>query len=739
MNQWLQAVGEMAERIRRYDWAATSLGPMADWPEVLKTTVSLCLDSSFPQAVMWGDDLITLHNDAFIPILGNKPSALGVPFGEVWHEVWDDIRPIAQQALAGKATYIEHFPLSVERSGSPEQAWFTFCYSPIRDGRGRVVGMLDTVTETTETVLANRKLGFLDDLSRATAHVTDPDAVMAVTTRLLGEHLNLSSCSYADMDADQDGLTVRGEWAAAQSRGLPRRNRLSVFGQVATTRLGAGKPVRINTLDELEPADAAVLRELHIAATLCMPLVKDGRLTALMAVHDSAPRRWSRYEQALLAEVAQRCWAHIERSRAEVRLRELKAGLEERVELMVARYKAEVSEHHEARKMETIGQLSGGIAHDFNNLLTPIMGTLELIRRRLPDDRSQVLVEGALHAAERARSLVGRLLTFARRQTLKPQPVDLQSLVSGMGELIERSLGPRIEVLVDIPAGLPTLLVDPHQLELALLNLALNARDAMGSGGRLEIAAAEEEVAGGRVKGLLAGRYICVTVSDNGSGMSLETLKRCMEPFYSTKGIDRGTGLGLATVQGLAMQSGGGIDIVSQEGEGTRVSLWLPITAEPVQDEEPLVEAGSVASECQLLLVDDDERVRETTALQLRELGYRVIEVDSASAALQRIAEGVQVDVLITDQLMPGKTGLELAGELREQLPGLPVLIITGYANLAPEQLHGFAILAKPFRERELAAALIRLLEGPATALVLDPVGAGLVSDEARNNTAQPD
>ena len=715
MTQWLQASGEMAERIRRHDWAATALGPMADWPEVLKTTLSLCLDSSFPQAVMWGDDLITLHNDAFIPILGNKPSALGIPFGEVWHEVWDSIRPIAEQALAGKATYIEHFPLTIERSGSPEQAWFTFCYSPIRDGQGRVVGMLDTVTETTETVLANRKLGFLDELSRATAHITDPDAVMAVTTRLLGQHLRLSSCAYADMDVDQDGLTVRGEWSAAHSRGLPRRNRLSHFGPLATSRLGAGQPVQIDTLEQLQPETAAALRALDIAATLCMPLVKDGRLTALMAVHDCAPRIWSRYEQALLAEVAQRCWAHIERARAEVRLRELKACLEERVELMVAQYKSEVSEHHEARKMETIGQLSGGIAHDFNNLLTPIMGTLDLIRRRLPDERSQVLVEGALHAAERARSLVGRLLTFARRQTLKPQPVDLHSLVSGMGELIERSLGPRIEVVIDISPDLPALLVDPHQLELALLNLALNARDAMGSGGRLAIAALAEEVAGGQVKGLLAGRYIRLTVSDNGSGMSAETLKRCMEPFYSTKGIDRGTGLGLSTVQGLAMQSGGGIGIASQEGQGTQVSLWLPVTKQPVADDELPAETTAVSSGVQLLLVDDDERARHTTALQLGELGYRVVEADSASTALHRIAEGVRIDALVTDQLMPGKTGVELARELREQLPGLPVLIITGYANLTPEQLQGFAVLAKPFRGRELAAALQRLLE-PAPA-----------------------
>ncbi|MDR0278811.1 MAG: response regulator [Paucimonas sp.] len=711
MTEWLQAGGEMAERIRRYDWASTALGPIADWPEVLRTTVSLCLDSSFPQAVMWGEELVTLHNDAFAPILGSKPSALGVPFGEVWQEAWDEIRPIAEQALAGKATYIEHFPLVIQRRGAPEQAWFTFCYSPIRDGSGRVVGMLDTVTETTETVLANRKLGFLDALSRATASVTDPEAVMAITTRLLGEHLQLSNCAYADMDADQNGFTVQGEWAAPHAVHLPRRHRLSDFGAAVAARLHAGQPLQVNDLDGLEPAAAATFQALGITATLCMPLVKDGRLTALMAVHDQTPRPWSDYEQALVCDVTQRCWAHIERARAELKVRELKACLEERVELMVAQYKAEVIEHHETRKMETIGQLSGGIAHDFNNLLTPIMGTLDLIRRRLQDPRSQALVDGALHAAERARVLVGRLLTFARRQHLNPQAVRLDALVSGMQELVARSLGPRIRIETHISPQLPALMVDPHQLELAILNLAVNARDAMQEGGRLDISAKLTDIPSGLVKGLIAGRYVCLMVTDNGCGMDESTLKHCMDPFFSTKGVGQGTGLGLSTVQGLAMQSGGAISIASQEGKGTQVSIWLPITEAPVVEDEACVDLRISSRPLQLLLVDDDEMARNTTAMQLHELGYRIAEAGSAAAAMRLIVDGLVVDALITDQIMPGKAGIELARELRGLLPQLPVLIITGYSALTPAQLQGFGVLAKPFRRAELGAALARVLE----------------------------
>jgi len=711
MTQWLQANGEMAERIRRHDWSTTSLGPLSDWPDVLRTTVSLCLDSSFPQAVMWGDELLTLHNDAFVPILGSKPSALGIPFGEVWREVWEEIRPIAEQALAGKATYIEHFPLVIQRSGVPEQAWFTFCYSPIRDGSGRVVGMLDTVTETTETVLANRKLGFLDALSRATADVTDPEAVMATSAQLLGEHLGVANCAYADVEADQNGLAVRGEWVAPGAACLPRHPSLNDFGHLAVTRLREGQPLRVDALDELQASEAAALQPLALQAMLCVPLLKDGRLSALMVVRDRAPRSWSAYEQALLAEVAQRCWGHVQRARAEVKLRELTACLEERVELMVAQSKAEVIEHHEVRKMETIGQLTGGIAHDFNNLLTPIMGTLDLIRRRLPDQRSQRLVDGALHSAERARNLIARLLTFARRQTLNPQAVELESLVDGMHDLIERSLGPRIRVVVAIPPHLPALRVDPHQLELAILNLALNARDAMGGDGRLEIVASLSDIPSGEVKGLMGGRYVCLMVSDSGSGMSEETLRHCMEPFYSTKGVGQGTGLGLSTVQGLAMQSGGGISIASEPGQGTRVSLWLPISTDPVCVEDSPGEVRLASRALRLLLVDDDEPVRDITAAQLRELGYQVAEAASAAAALALIDGGLEVDALVSDQLMPGQAGVDLARELRRLMPGLPVLIITGYANLAPAQLQGFEVLAKPFRDRELAAALERVLD----------------------------
>ncbi|MDD0843803.1 PAS domain S-box protein [Pseudomonas sp. Gutcm_11s] len=399
------------------------------------------------------------------------------------------------------------------------------------------------------------------------------------------------------------------------------------------------------------------------------------------------------------------------RMRAEAELRELNESLEERVTAIVAQREAAVAQLHEARKMETIGQLTGGIAHDFNNLLTPIMGTLDLIRRRLDDERSRNLVDGALQTADRARILVGRLLTFARRQTLKPSAVTLETLVNDMQELISRSLGPTIEVVISIPGRLPAVIVDAHQLELAVLNLALNARDAMSDGGRLKISAAVDVVPTGRVKGLSAGRYVCLIVDDNGHGMDEDTLQRCAEPFFSTKGVGKGTGLGLSMAQGLAAQSGGGLGITSEVGRGTQVSIWLPITEEHAQNEgaEP-DDVPQAPRPALVLLVDDEEIVRRTTALQLQDLGYLVSEAASAAAALQMLDDGLVPDVLVTDHIMPEKSGIQLAHELRQRMPGLPILVTTGYSNLSPAQMHDFDMLAKPFRRAEIAARLLELL-----------------------------
>lgn len=371
---------------------------------------------------------------------------------------------------------------------------------------------------------------------------------------------------------------------------------------------------------------------------------------------------------------------------------------------------AELAQAHDqlrqAQKMEAMGQLTGGVAHDFNNLLTPIVGSLDRLQRKgIGDERERRLIDGALQSAERAKTLVQRLLAFARRQPLQTQAVDVGALVNGMADLVASTSGPRVRVEIDIADDLPPAAADANQVEMAVLNLAVNARDAMPDGGTLTIAARSIILAVGERHGLQPGLYLCLSIADTGTGMDEATLVRAVEPFFSTKGIGRGTGLGLSMVHGLAGQLGGGLFISSKPGLGTCVELFLPASDEAAR-QAPQVEAGELeAAAGTVLLVDDELLVRMSTADMLGELGYNVVEAGSAEEALQLVACGQPVDVLVTDHLMPGISGVELAYELRRQRPHLPVLVVSGYADvegLAPD----LARLVKPFRQADLAAKL---------------------------------
>jgi PAS domain S-box-containing protein len=365
----------------------------------------------------------------------------------------------------------------------------------------------------------------------------------------------------------------------------------------------------------------------------------------------------------------------------------------------------------QSQKLEAMGQLTGGVAHDFNNLLTPILGGLDMLQRGgLGGPREQRLIEGALQSAERARMLVQRLLAFARRQPLKARAVDVGKLLRGMAELIGSTLGPQIQVAVQVQEHLPAARADPNQLEMALLNLAVNARDAMPEGGTLRLAASACDIGPGHRSRLPPANYVCLSVADTGIGMDAATLVRAIEPFFSTKGLGKGTGLGLSMAHGLASQLGGALLLQSTPGSGTRIDLYLPLSAEPLraQDARPdAAEPVSIAGTA--LLVDDEELVRTSTADMLGELGYTVVEAGSAEEALQRVQAGLRPDVLVTDHLMPGMSGTELAHELHTVIPRLPVLVISGYtevADLAPE----LPRLTKPFRNADLAASLGALL-----------------------------
>jgi len=395
-----------------------------------------------------------------------------------------------------------------------------------------------------------------------------------------------------------------------------------------------------------------------------------------------------------------------DRKQDEVALRAFAIEMERQVDERTREREAVIAQLHEAQKLETLGQLTGGVAHDFNNLLTPVIGNLDILRRIHQDKRSQRLISGALQASERARTLISRLLAFARRQNLEARAVDVEALLEGMLDLVRRSLGPQIAIKVDIGTGIPAARVDPNQLELALLNLAVNARDAMPTGGTLSFTLSSAEMVSPNDHGLDAGRYVTIMISDTGTGMDEATLRRAVEPFYSTKGIGKGTGLGLSMVHGLAAQSGGALRLDSEVNVGTTATLWLPMADAPSEARSGASDdTGPAIEPLRILVVDDEELVRRGTADMLADMGHEVLQATSGAQALQMLRDG-RFDFLVSDYLMPSMNGLELIEELRRQRNDIPILLITGFADYDATSEAEFGRLAKPFRRKELAAAL---------------------------------
>ncbi|HEX3970859.1 MAG TPA: response regulator, partial [Stellaceae bacterium] len=394
-------------------------------------------------------------------------------------------------------------------------------------------------------------------------------------------------------------------------------------------------------------------------------------------------------------------------------LAEANADLERRVEERTAEREQALAQVHEMQKLDSLGQLTGGLAHDFNNLLMAILGNLEMMTRRIgTEDPARRLIDGASRAAERGAALTKRLLAFARRQELRPEPIDVARLIEDMSDLLRRTLGPTIELGAAFPDDLALVHVDPNQLELAILNLSINARDAMPQGGKLMISARREAIDNFNARELAPGEFVRIAVSDSGTGMDEATLKRAAEPFFTTKGLGKGTGLGLSSVYGMAKQSGGAIAISSRVGVGTTVELWLPVAAGAEKRGMLGVPVSVVKDDCartracSILLVDDDPMVAETTVGMLEVLGHRVKVASSGGRALEMLVGDTSVDLVITDYAMPGMTGKELARRIRETRPNLPVVLASGYAELATQDDSGLPRLDKPYALDKLASVI---------------------------------
>ena len=528
---------------------------------------------------------------------------------------------------------------------------------------------------------------------------------------LLGAHFGVARTGFGDLNAAGDTFDYRVCWTDGTVKPLIGQFPAAAFGVRIVAALNAGQTVAIDDLFASEMSAEAetrsTARTADTRAILVVPFVRHGQLRTIVYLNDRQRRRWRRDEIVFMEEVAERIRLVIERVAAEDDLRELNASLEARVEARTRELQQAEEALRHAQKMEAMGQLTGGVAHDFNNLLTPIMGALDRLHRKgLDDPRDARLVAGAMQSAERAKTLVQRLLSFARRQPLKVTAVDVGTLAYEMVELIAGTIGPRVRVEVEAVPGECCALADANQLEMALINLSVNARDAMPDGGTLTISV--DTVADASEAGLAPGRYVRLLVADTGTGMDEQTQRRAIEPFFSTKGVGRGTGLGLSMAHGLAAQLGGTLTIDSTPGAGTRIALLLPETSAMPQGERSTVVDAAGDSGGRALLVDDEDAVRDATAQMLADLGYHVVPFACALEALGAIDRGEAVDVIVSDHVMPGMTGAEFAMAVRGRRPDAKILLVSGYSEeggIDP----ALPRLTKPFVKTDLAAALAAL------------------------------
>ncbi len=602
---------------------------------------------------------------------------------------------------------------------------------------GHSLRIAGTVQDVTDQTLAERRTQALLQLDDSFRSLDDPADMAYAAARLLGEMLAVGRAGYGDID-ETNTVTIYRDWTDLGMSTAAGRHHLPHYGHFYQDLL-RGDIVVVNDIstDPRTSGHTSALKAVQAGALVNLPLIEDGRLVAMLFLNHPGPRTWSADELALIRSVAHRTRMAVQRRTAERQLRALADTLESKVEQRTRELMAAEEALRQAQKMEAVGQLTGGIAHDFNNLLGGIMASLDLMRLRMSQGRQGDLgrcIETAHRSAKRAAALTHRLLAFSRRQTLAPSVVDLNLLVAGLLDLVERTVGPSIAVRFESMAGLWKVRADAGQIENSLLNLCINARDAMPGGGTLRISTAQHTVAPpgpgepepAGAAGLPPGDYVTLAVADTGAGMPPEVVERAFEPFFTTKPIGQGTGLGLSMVYGFAQQSGGSARIVSAPGQGTEITLCLPrhVAADGAEPQEDVVGAqasppatapGTDRPAPVLLLVEDEPAMRCTVAEFLRDRGWRVLEAEDGASALEALQGGLVPDLLLTDVGLPGgMNGRQVADAGRALHPRLPVLFITGYAEQAVigerELDPGMGVLTKPFDLEVLAARVAAAL-----------------------------
>lgn len=690
--------------IARLDWTHSPLGSPSNWPQSLRTAVDIVIHSPMPMLLLWGPQLTQIYNDGFALLAGHKhPQAFGQPTHLIWPELKDFTDPIYSAVLQGQVRTYSEQRYNLQHLGRKSELWLDLTYSPIRDERGLVAGVLVTAIETNERRRVALELKKRSEASIKAQHQSEERLQLALAaTNAVGTW---------DWDIRADQFIADAHFAQLHSVNPVLADQLPISEYLAGIH-PEDRSMVARSIKQCITHGTEYTEEYRL-------LQPDGQLRWVFArgrCYKDHHGRPTRFLGAALDLT--------ERKQIEQALRDLNETLEERVaartrELadsnqrlqneMVERERAEEALRH-AQKMEAVGQLTGGIAHDFNNMLTGIIGSLDLMQRYIADGRSAEIgrfTEAAVSSANRAAALTHRLLAFSRRQSLDRKPIDPNQLVHSLEDLLCRSKGDHIELKLQLADEVWPVSTDVSQLENALLNLVINARDAMPNGGELVIETANSYLDGTDISTLepvKAGDYVMIGVSDNGSGMTPSVLAKAFEPFFTTKPIGQGTGLGLSMIYGFAQQSGGHVSLSSLPGQGTSVRLYLPrLHLAPIDKTEAVTDRetpSAIAGET-VVLVEDDPAVRMLVLNVLGELGYHAHEAEDAKTALPLLESDLRVDLLVTDVGLPGINGRQLAEIARQYRPELKVLFMTGYAEKALERQgfleEGMDMVAKPF------------------------------------------
>ncbi|HEX7986333.1 MAG TPA: ATP-binding protein [Duganella sp.] len=688
--------GQMGELLRTLDWAATPLGPLAGWPPALRTTVSIMLGSSHPMYIAWGPGLHLLFNDAYRPILGalaDPPeNALGKPFHEVWSDVWHQVGPMLNGAMAGVCTHAEDQPFILHRHGYPEQMYATFSVGPVRDEAGAVAGVFCVCTETTRQKRVEERLRLLDTIGKATSIAADAKTIMAEATRLLGQHLDVTRVAYADLEPDNDRFTIRHDWTVEGAFSTVGVYSLDLFGSRATGNLRAGKTLQINNVDtELASGDGyEMFNQIGIKAIICCPLVKAGKLVAMMAVHQRHPRAWSADEVALVEDVVERCWAHIERVRSTEALRE--------------------ADRHKSEFLATL-------AHELRNPLAPVRNGLELMKLA---GGNPVTLANVRAMMERQVShmvhLINDLLDIARvssgKLVLKKERAELKTLVALAVETSQPLLdaaGHKLTVRLQEADAVVD--VDVVRLSQVLSNLLSNAAKYTPAGGHIAISAT------------VADGQLVIEVADDGMGIATESIASVFDMFTqvgrSIANSKGGLGIGLSLVRRLLELHGGSVTAASPGiGLGSTFTIRLPLAAggdtARLQAPAEVAQAPAPAARLRVLITDDNHDAADTLRDLLQNDGHETRVAYDGAGALAA-AETFRPHVALLDIGMPGMDGYQTARAMRA-MPGLEnvtLAALTGWGaaeDRARSRAAGFDHhLLKPVVLAELRAMLRQL------------------------------